>query len=127
MKFVYYLLHLFFIMLFCNTVFAVVTDEEFETLNKRVKSMEKTMRRLEQYLDKADSIESEITRSSSETKLTQIQDDSSQEQKSVAGFEGRVDKKIKRLEDVVYELKDRAALLDMTEEIRRVQEFVCRN
>ncbi len=127
MKFVYYPLYLIFIILSCNTVFAVITDEEFETLNKRVKSMEKTIRRLEQYLDKADSIESEVTRSSSETKSTQIQGDSSQDQKSVAGFEGRVDKKIKRLEDVVYELKDRAALMDMTEEIRRVQEYVCRN
>ncbi|MBO1224564.1 MAG: carbohydrate porin [Candidatus Scalindua sediminis] len=127
MKFVYYLLHLFFIMLFCNTVFAVVTDEEFLTLNKRVKSMEKTIRRLEKYLDKVDSIESEVTRFSSGTKSTQIQDNSSQDQKGVAMTEGRVDKRIKRLEDVVYELKDRAALMDMTEEIRRVQEYVCRN
>ncbi|MFQ5714700.1 MAG: carbohydrate porin [Candidatus Scalinduaceae bacterium] len=127
MKFVYYPLYLIFIILSCSTVFAVVTDEEFEVLNKRVKSMEKTIRRLEKYLDKVDSIESEATRPSSETKPTQMQEVSSHDQKAVAGFEGRVDKKIRRLEDVVYELKDRAALMDMTEEIRRVQEYVCQN
>lgn len=37
MKYAYYLLHLFFIILFCNTAFAEVTDEEFEKLNQRVK------------------------------------------------------------------------------------------
>jgi len=126
MKFVFFLLYLFFITLSCSTAFAVVTNEEFETLNKRVKSMEETIRRLEKYIDKVDSVEPEVTRPSSDTKSKQMKDVSSLDKKDVAGFEGRVDKRIRGLEDVVYELKDRAALMDMTEEIRRVQEYVCR-
>lgn len=89
--------------------------------------MEETIRRLEKYLDKVERVGTEVARSSVETESTQVQDVSTRDQKDVAGVEVRADKRMKRLEDMVYELKDRAALMDMTEEIRRVQEYVCRN
>ena len=68
MKYAFYLLNLSLIVLFCNTVYAAVTDEEFETLSRQVKSMEKTISRLERYLDKVESIEPEIARPSSKRK-----------------------------------------------------------
>ncbi|MBS1259434.1 MAG: hypothetical protein MAG551_02504 [Candidatus Scalindua arabica] len=126
MKYFYYLPHLFIILLSCNTVYAAVTDEEFETLSRQVKSMEKTISRLEKYLDKVESIEPEVARPSSETKPAQIQDISSDDKKDIAKAEERFEKKFSTLEDMVYELKDRASLMDVTDEIRRVQEYVCR-
>lgn len=113
MKYFYCLPHLFIILLSCNTVFAAVSDEEFEALNRQVKSMKNTINRLEKYLDKVESIEPEAVRSS--------EDDG-----KLVKTEERFDNKFSTLEDMVYELKDRASLLDMTDEIRPVQEYVCR-
>jgi hypothetical protein len=45
MKYFYCLPHLFIILLSCNTVFAAVSDEEFEALNRQVKSMKNTINR----------------------------------------------------------------------------------
>ncbi|MGR3173140.1 MAG: carbohydrate porin [Candidatus Scalindua sp.] len=127
MKYIFYLLNLSLIVLFCNTVYAAVTNEEFEALSRQVKSMEKTIIRLEKYLDKVESVEPEAARSSIESKSTQIQDISSNDKKTLAKAEERFEKKISTLEDMVYELKDRASLMDITDEIRRVQEYVCQN
>jgi rubrerythrin len=126
MKYFYYLPHLFIILLSCNPVFAAVSDEEFEALSRQVKSMKNTINRLEKYLDKVESVEPEVARSSAGTKQKHSQYDSIDDQKGLAKSEEGLANKISTLEDMVYDLKDRASLMDITDEIRRIQEYVCR-
>lgn len=127
------LLCLLFVFLSCNELYSEITDEEFESLNNRLKSVEDSIGRLDEYYVKVDNMESDLS-SLSELKDKEAQDANKPQQEDVYGTEGRLDKRIKTLEETVKGLEvrtglmeDRAALMDMTEEIRRVKEYVCPN
>lgn len=78
----------------CKSVSAEVTDEMFNALSDRMKSVEDTIADI----SKGDFV-----------------------------YDNSIDEKMARLEESVHGLQDRATLMDMTDEIRRIQEFVCSN
>ncbi|TVM00620.1 MAG: hypothetical protein CV087_13565 [Candidatus Brocadia sp. WS118] len=57
----------------------------------------------------------------------ETEDISSLDEREVGAAEGRVDKKIQSLEESIKDLQNRNTIMDMTEEVRRVQEYVCKN
>jgi len=56
-----------------------------------------------------------------------VQTTSHQEKPQIVTSPGRIEKKILSLEEAVQDLQSRAAIMDMTEEVRRVEEYVCGN
>lgn len=111
-----------------NGLFAEDTDERFNALNERVKRLEEKIARQDEYFMRVDDIESDIAALSSRLELISMEETPQQVQKDKEELpQYKVDKRIKRLEERVDELKDRADFMDITEEIRRVQEYVCPN
>ena len=123
MKSVCSLLCLFFVMFACRGLFADVTDEKYKELENRLKTVEKVIGKIDDYYIKVDNIESDFAKINSGLSSGKASSDGSQYGNVANG--NNMDKRIDHLEDMVYELKDRANLMDITEEIRRVQEYVC--
>ena len=123
MKFTYRLLCLLLTLTICNSTFAEITEEMYRALEQRLQRVEKTMHGVNNYFIKVDNIESDFAGLKTQIEETKgsipvvynNNDDS------------KVNDRLKMLEDSVFELKDRATLMDMTEEIRRVKEYVCPN
>lgn len=57
----------------------------------------------------------------------EIKDASFLDDREVGAAESRVDKKIQSLEESIKDIQNRNTIMDMTEEIRRVQEYICKN
>lgn len=111
-----------------NVLFAEVTDEMFDVLNERVKRIEEKIAPLDEYYVRVDNIESDIASLSSRLEAISIEEAPQQVQKDKEELpQYKVDRRIQRLEELVDELKDRADMMDITEEIRRIQEYVCPN
>ncbi|HLG29319.1 MAG TPA: hypothetical protein VI387_03840, partial [Candidatus Brocadiales bacterium] len=111
-----------------NVLLAEVTDEMFDVLNERVKRIEEKIAPLDEYFVRVDDIESDMATLSSRIESISMEGTPQQVQKDKEELpQYKVDKRIKGLEEMVDELKDRADLMDITEEIRRVQEYACPN
>lgn len=111
-----------------NVLFAEVTDEMFDLLNERVKRIEEKIAPLDEYFMRVDNIESDIEALSSRLESIPMEETPQQVQKDKEELpQYKVDRRIQRLEELVDELKDRADMMDITEEIRRVQEYACPN
>ncbi len=107
----------------CKSVSAEITEEMFNELRDRLKFVEKSIEGIDGYYVKVDNMESDFDKIASELENGNLKK---------AGVSGgdytnddSVHAQIAELRESVYGLQDRATLMDMTEEIRRVQEFVC--
>lgn len=125
MKFCRVLLSLLFVLSICKVTFAEVTDDMYQEVLQRLKNVEESVGGLNDYFVKVNNIESDFNKLSS-----QLENGQKNPTGSMTGnddYYNAVNKKFSQLEETVNDLKDRATLMDMTEEIRRVQEYVCPN
>lgn len=129
MKNIFRVFCLSFVLFYDGSVlFAEVADKMFDALNERVKRLEEKIAPLDEYFVRVDNIESDMATLSSRLESISTEEIPQQVQKDKEESpQYKVDKRIKRLEELVDEVKDRADMMDTTEEIRRVQEYVCPN
>lgn len=125
MRFICRLFCLLFVLFVCKGLLAEVTDKMYEELENRLKTIEQTIGGLNEYYVKVDNIESDFAKLHSEIENKQVSYSDAPNGKNT--YRDEIDKRINTLEDAVNGLKDRSTLMDMTEEIRRVQEYVCPN
>ncbi len=129
MKFASRLLCLILTLVFSNSAFAEVTEEMYRALVERLQSVEESVKGVNNYFVKVDNMESDFAglrtkiEGTEGTKPVSYNNNSSNN----SNYDKKVNDRLKMLEDNVFELKDRATLMDMTDEIRRVKEFVCPN
>lgn len=125
MKFYKYIFCMFITLFVCSGLYAEVSDEIYQKVLDRLKLVEDSVKGLNDYIVKVDNIENDFNNLSSNIKKLETSGINQ------SGFDNNynslVDTKIKDLEETVNGLQDRAHLIDITEEIRRVQEFVCKN
>lgn len=123
MKYLHYACCVFTVFFACEMSNAQITEEMYKNLENRLKMVEKTISGIDEYYIKVDNMESDFANFDSK-KRNEIAPNSNLQQKT-ASYDNNMDKRVKELEFTVNELKDRATLMDITEEIRRVQEYVC--
>ena len=123
MKYLRYECFIFAVLFTCEMSNAQVTEEMYKNLENRLKMVEKTISGIDKYYVKVDNMESDFANLNSKIE-NEMAPKSSLQQKT-ASYDNNMDKRFKELEFTVNELKDRATLMDITEEIRRVQEYVC--
>ncbi len=98
----------------CAGLRAETQEDRIKNLENRLNTVEGHLNKLDEYYVKVDNIESDFSR---------LSQGSGQKSGGAPAYEER----IRNLEYEVLGLKDRNTLMDMTDEIRRVQEFVCKN
>lgn len=118
---------LFIMLTTCHNLYSQINNEMYKDLDNRLKMLENSFENVNEYFIKVDNIESDFHKFTSEIKNTQKGNMEQLSSQTVNVNETNFDKRLKTMEYEVAGLKDRSALMDMTDEIRRVKEYVCKN